>query len=736
MLNCKCSASPPAERRRHKQRPEILQEGYLDRKFRSSFKGWSKKNYAVLIKYPGKPNPTYRIEFFKHPSSTHCSYSVDIGEVKGKKDQEKEECIVRAVEVKGKSFAFGFKDKRSDIIMCAESEIDRIRWIDALNDVAGGEIHGKGVVESRSRRSSSNADHVPRFQRDRLDFGLFTFRIRLPTVDAVVVLTCKRHVGAEEKKSASTLVENSGHVTTNINGETVPFDVFVMMRSINASDLKAALFDWLEYQLKRPQLIVAGAAISKESRTKTIEPATERPFGSTIGTPSPSSPKMDASLLEHAEIPPVPPRPEKVFDSKVLSDDEPRRARLRDGFNVYWERAPKLDRLRDIREIISAASDAYVLQDTSSMMSLLNEIVPLRRIWDLRGLVKDLSLVSSSYASSRLVCEITGSRTLLDMNNRKYTAYVMLCRTGELSWSVRRRYKEFFELHARVKRWLSEHERETAVNALPRLPKKTFSIGGKKMDNAFVSRRERALQRYVAGLLTLEWSTACIPILSFFGAMSTSRQETYEKNNTRPVVHASEVHKFAAPGDVLLFRTKSTLSNLQRMVTVSEWDHVGMITVRDDSSKLWLLEACGDRVVCLPLVPRLKAYAKEYAECIAVRRFEKPERTASMLGKLAAFTEEVNGKPYSCTPGKLLRRNSKGGDARTEDYFCSELVASALKTMGFLQRKKASSYFWPGSYNEGGEIERNLVDGVVLGKLFVVDCKFAEIGKAIRDSSF
>lgn len=163
------------------------------------------------------------------------------------------------------------------------------------------------------------------------------------------------------------------------------------------------------------------------------------------------------------------------------------------------------------------------------------------------------------------------------------------------------------------------------------------------------------------------------------------------------------------------------------------------MTVRNDSDNLWLLEACGERVVCLPLLPRLRAYAKEYAEVIALRQFRSPVRTSAMLSEIAKFTEEVNGKPYSCTPGKLMRRNSRGDgvkSAKEDGYFCSELVAAGLKRMGLLDRTMANSYFWPGSYRQGGDIEKHLTASATLGDSIIVDCLFSEVGHAIRNSDF
>ena len=144
------------------------------------------------------------------------------------------------------------------------------------------------------------------------------------------------------------------------------------------------------------------------------------------------------------------------------------------------------------------------------------------------------------YASSRLQCEVTGNKILLDMNSRKFTTYSMICRIGELSWSIRRRYKEFAEMHEKVKSWLRDHDRDSFISEMPPLPSKTLTGG--QLKHGFVERRERALQRYIISLLSMEWSTTCEPVLAFFGALSTSRHEKYERNASRSVVHASELY--------------------------------------------------------------------------------------------------------------------------------------------------------------------------------------------------
>ena len=58
---------------------------------------------------------------------------------------------------------------------------------------------------------------------------------------------------------------------------------------------------------------------------------------------------------------------------------------------------------------------------------------------------------------------------------------------------------------------------------------------------------------------------------------------------------------------------------------------------------------------------------------------------------------------------------SSSSDARDSEstYFCSELVAAALKEMDLLPKTVNAGYFWPGAFAKGGEIDTMLreVDG-------------------------
>ncbi len=46
---------------------------------------------------------------------------------------------------------------------------------------------------------------------------------------------------------------------------------------------------------------------------------------------------------------------------------------------------------------------------------------------------------------------------------------------------------------------------------------------------------------------------------------------------------------------------------------------------------------------------------------------------------------------------------------------------------GVLRQDYNSSYFWPGHFAQGGEIESGLVNGATLGRETIIDCRMIEL---------
>lgn len=102
-------------------------------------------------------------------------------------------------------------------------------------------------------------------------------------------------------------------------------------------------------------------------------------------------------------------------------------------------------------------------------------------------------------------------------------------------------------------------------------------------------------------------------VLSFLGTINTARLDSVNisKGISRNTIHISKLRSEAKWGDIILFKCANTLSHLQRRVTRSEWDHVGIVVrsqQKDGNIGLELLEATGEGVTSYPLTGRLKAY--------------------------------------------------------------------------------------------------------------------------------
>lgn len=206
---------------------------------------------------------------------------------------------------------------------------------------------------------------------------------------------------------------------------------------------------------------------------------------------------------------------------------------------------------------------------------------------------------------------------------------------------------------------------------------------------------------------------------------------------------------------------------------------------------LRIMEATSEGIQVYSLKARLLAYSREVSNVIAVRKIQA-ERTPAIVERLRAFVEQVEGNPYSILgilrsqgdstrrvreepPSKMTsqatvamgtgRRSpvasdessdstqSSGGSqpdttlpadggstpaspkAKKRKYFCSSLAASTLKHLGWIDTSRSSSHFWPGSFEDGGEVEQYLVSGVAaMEPEAVIDCRIVEVGLATQDA--
>lgn len=166
----------------------------------------------------------------------------------------------------------------------------------------------------------------------------------------------------------------------------------------------------------------------------------------------------------------------------------------------------------------------------------------------------------------------------------------------------------------------------------------------------------------------------------------------------------AKFEQIARTGDLLLFTSPGTVPQFIRSASGGRFDHVALV-LRLSGGGIGLLEATGTLGVGLVAWDEFvnREWHLIYSN-LALRRVTF-ERSQEQITALQEWAITVLGKPYGLTWGKLMQRNSvsAGGDVHDGSFFCSELIAEALKVLGVLPRGKSSTQFWPSSFEVGVE---------------------------------
>mmetsp|Transcript_45747 Transcript_45747/g.115318 ORF Transcript_45747/g.115318 Transcript_45747/m.115318 type:complete len:505 (-) Transcript_45747:273-1787(-) len=174
----------------------------------------------------------------------------------------------------------------------------------------------------------------------------------------------------------------------------------------------------------------------------------------------------------------------------------------------------------------------------------------------------------------------------------------------------------------------------------------------------------------------------------------------------------SKFCEIARTGDILMFRSPGTVPSLIRKVSGGHFDHVALL-LRLEGGRIGLLEATGNQGVNLCGWDEfvINEWHLIYHE-IAMRRVAF-ERTESVITDLQTWAGGVLGKPYSLSIGKLMQRKSisAGGVENDDAYFCSQLVAEALKVLKVLPRGKSSTQYWPSSFEAAAKPPLETLEG-------------------------
>ena len=121
-----------------------------------------------------------------------------------------------------------------------------------------------------------------------------------------------------------------------------------------------------------------------------------------------------------------------------------------------------------------------------------------------------------------------------------------------------------------------------------------------------------------------------------------------------------------------------------------------------------------------------RAYYRFYDKIVyRPLQFKRNYKNQTMLED---FLRKVVGKKYKLSPMRMLQKysvqDSVANTAEKNGYFCSELVATVFKLLGFLPAKISSSQYWPGSFS--AETKLALGNGAAFGHEYLIEFPPAE----------
>ncbi|OMJ75275.1 hypothetical protein SteCoe_25634 [Stentor coeruleus] len=138
----------------------------------------------------------------------------------------------------------------------------------------------------------------------------------------------------------------------------------------------------------------------------------------------------------------------------------------------------------------------------------------------------------------------------------------------------------------------------------------------------------------------------------------------------------------ANTGDLIFFQAKAVGAKIQRNIGRSSFDHIAMVLCYS-SGKIGVFEVTSANGVALVDWDDFHSLNWiDYYTKIVYRRLEV-ERSEFLLNDLQKFVNSTSGKSFGFSAKKIITRvNKKAG--QEQDFFCSELVASAYKAIGLL----------------------------------------------------
>mmetsp|Transcript_18360 Transcript_18360/g.17476 ORF Transcript_18360/g.17476 Transcript_18360/m.17476 type:complete len:209 (-) Transcript_18360:42-668(-) len=156
-------------------------------------------------------------------------------------------------------------------------------------------------------------------------------------------------------------------------------------------------------------------------------------------------------------------------------------------------------------------------------------------------------------------------------------------------------------------------------------------------------------------------------------------------------------------GDIILYRGKKFGAKVTRGMTHSTFDHVAMILkFESEENDHFIFEATGSGVTLIRW-SIFRIFKNNMYDGLFFRHLYC-DRNDDMLDKLEKFLKIVYGNKYHISLGKLMKRGTTKETLEQRKFFCSELVAKALKEIGLLKTDYGSHKFYPSSFSQESDL--------------------------------
>ncbi|CAD8098652.1 unnamed protein product [Paramecium sonneborni] len=187
-------------------------------------------------------------------------------------------------------------------------------------------------------------------------------------------------------------------------------------------------------------------------------------------------------------------------------------------------------------------------------------------------------------------------------------------------------------------------------------------------------------------------------------------------------ISSQQIMEDAEDGDILLFQGKDLNCHIQRTLTQSNFDHIGIL-IRLDENQVYLFEALPLHGVGLCRWSKFVICKWNYLYHKIIYRRLQVIRDENFKSRIHDFVTDNIGKQYSFNPTKLLKFKSTmlqdPLQQQTRTFFSSELVAACYKYLNLLSQEVSSTQYWPGSFSSenqkltlqyGGLSEEYIID--------------------------